>query len=98
RLQGDWSSDVCSSDLIPELIDEALRAAVSAPSGPAFVDLPLDHVFGEAPDPGPPDALPDPTEGPAPSGGAFERAAALLRDAERQIGRASCRERGESSV
>ncbi len=30
---------------IPGLIDEALHAAASAPTGPTFVDFPLDHVF-----------------------------------------------------
>ena len=29
-------------------MDEALRAAVGPPSGPAFVDFPLDQVFMEA--------------------------------------------------
>src|SRR3954454_17910750 len=33
---------------IPELVDEALRAAVSPHSGPAFLDFPLDYVFSEA--------------------------------------------------
>ena len=35
---------------IPALIDEAWAAAVRPHSGPAFVDLPLDHVFMEASD------------------------------------------------
>ena len=33
---------------IPGLVDEAFAAAVRPHSGPAFVDLPLDHVFMEA--------------------------------------------------
>ena len=33
---------------IPGLVDEAWAAAVRPHSGPAFVDLPLDHVFMEA--------------------------------------------------
>src|ERR1700709_234313 len=32
---------------IPSLVDEAWAAAVRPHSGPAFVDLPLDHVFME---------------------------------------------------
>src|SRR3954464_5222411 len=36
-----------SASEIPELMDEALREAASAPTGPAFVDFPLDHVFSE---------------------------------------------------
>ena len=34
---------------IPALMDEALAAACTAPTGPAFLDFPLDHVFSEAP-------------------------------------------------
>src|SRR4051794_38548641 len=33
---------------IPALIDDAWAAAVRPHSGPAFVDLPMDHVFSEA--------------------------------------------------
>src|SRR5213079_1911295 len=33
---------------IPGLIDDALRLVQQPPSGPAFIDFPLDHVFGEA--------------------------------------------------
>src|SRR4051812_42467257 len=36
-----------SPDHIPGLVDEALRIAAAAPTGPTFVDLPLDHVFSE---------------------------------------------------
>src|SRR5204862_6530242 len=41
-----------SPDEIPGLVDAALRTAMAAPTGPAFVDFPLDHVFSEG-------ALPD---------------------------------------
>src|SRR5436190_11690029 len=34
---------------IPGLIDEAIAAALEPPSGPTFLDFPLDHVFTEAP-------------------------------------------------
>jgi len=70
---------------IPGLLDEALGAAVAAPSGPAFVDFPLDVVFMEAPDPGPPAPLPRPWEGPAAESERIERAAELLRKAERPV-------------
>jgi acetolactate synthase-1/2/3 large subunit len=69
---------------IPELVDEAMRAATGPPSGPAFLDFPLDHVFMAAAEPEPPDALPAPWSGPGASSG-VERAAALLRDAERPV-------------
>jgi len=65
---------------IPGLVDEAWSAAVRPHSGPAFVDLPLDHVFmeaegGEEPAaPAPPPPTPD-----------LARALALLEDAERPV-------------
>jgi acetolactate synthase-1/2/3 large subunit len=67
---------------IPTLIDEALVAAVSPPSGPAFVDLPLDVVFGEAFEPDEPVPLPDAAAGALPD---VAHAAALLREAERPV-------------
>jgi acetolactate synthase-1/2/3 large subunit len=67
---------------IPGLIDEALTAAVTPHSGPAFVDFPMDVVFSEAPEPGEPEPLPDAAGGPVPD---VARAAALLRDAERPV-------------
>src|SRR5947207_5875939 len=45
---------------IPSLIDQAVKSAVVPYSGPTFVDLPLDYVFGEATAPDPPPPLPDP--------------------------------------
>ncbi|MGH2877305.1 MAG: thiamine pyrophosphate-binding protein, partial [Solirubrobacteraceae bacterium] len=33
---------------IPALLDRALATALEPHSGPTFLDLPLDHVFGEA--------------------------------------------------
>ena len=46
---------------IPALVDEALRAALEPPSGPTFIDFPLDQVFMEADvDADAPGSLPDP--------------------------------------
>jgi acetolactate synthase I/II/III large subunit len=67
---------------IPALLDEALTAAVTPHSGPAFVDFPMDVVFSEAPEPDEPAPLPDAAGGPVPD---VARAAALLRDAERPV-------------
>src|SRR2546423_7473826 len=36
-----------SPDEIAGLVDKALRVTLHAPTGPAFVDFPLDHVFSE---------------------------------------------------
>jgi acetolactate synthase-1/2/3 large subunit len=68
---------------IPGLVDEALRVSLTPHSGPSFLDFPMDFVFMEAPDEGAPAELPRPWEGPAAEG--VERAAALLRDAERPV-------------
>ncbi len=67
---------------IPGLIDDALTAAVTPHSGPAFLDFPMDVVFMEAPEAGEPVPLPDAAGGPVPD---VARAAALLRDAERPV-------------
>ena len=74
-----------SPDAVGGLLDDALRAAVGAPSGVAFVDFPMDHVFGEAHDAGGPGALierPDPLP---PDGDALDSAATLLSGAQRPV-------------
>jgi acetolactate synthase I/II/III large subunit len=63
---------------IPRLIDEAIQAALTPHSGPAFIDFPLDHVFMSAAEPDLPASVPRSTV-PAPDGRALQRAAALLR-------------------
>jgi acetolactate synthase-1/2/3 large subunit len=70
---------------IQGLIDEAVAAALSPPSGPVFIDFPLDQVFMTA---APDDELPRATEpwtGPAADAAGIARAAALLREAERPV-------------
>ena len=71
---------------IPPLVDEALRATLEPPTGPAFIDFPLDQVFMAA-EAGEelPAALPDPTLMPAADGNAIDRAAELLRAAARPV-------------
>jgi acetolactate synthase I/II/III large subunit len=70
---------------IPALVDAALAATLAAPTGPAFVDLPLDVVFMEADDPGGPAGIPDPAALPAADGTQIERVGALLDAAERPV-------------
>ena len=72
---------------IPGLLDDALRTAITPHSGPAFIDFPLDQVFGEAEaggtaSPGP---LPEPWTGVGADAAQIDRAAALLREAERPV-------------
>jgi acetolactate synthase I/II/III large subunit len=71
---------------IPGLIDEALQAAATAPTGPAFVDFPLDQVFMESDvDADAPAAVPDPLTVPAADANALDRAAELLRAAKKPV-------------
>lgn len=67
------------------LVDQALQAAVSAPSGVAFVDFPMDHAFSMSSDNGRPGALTELPAGPTPAGDALDRAAGLLSTAQRPV-------------
>ncbi len=70
---------------IPALIDDALRTALTPHSGPTFLDFPLDYVFMEGDEPRAPEPLPDARSGLAADQRELDRAAALLRDAERPV-------------
>ena len=71
---------------IPALVDDALRAALEPPSGPTFLDFPMDQVFMEASvDADAPGSLPDPSALPSADANALDRAAQLLRAAERPV-------------
>jgi len=71
---------------IEGLLEEAIRAASTPPTGPAFVDFPLDVVFGEGEaDEEPPAPPAEPWRARGADGSAIERAAALLREAERPV-------------
>jgi acetolactate synthase-1/2/3 large subunit len=71
---------------IPGLVDEALAAAVTPPSGPTFIDFPMDQVFMEADvDADAAATLPDPIDLPAADGDQLDRAVELLRGAERPV-------------
>ena len=67
------------------LVDDALRAAVGAPSGVGFVDFPMDHVFSMSDDDGRPGALTVVPPVPTHDGAALERAAGLLSAAQRPV-------------
>jgi acetolactate synthase I/II/III large subunit len=70
---------------IPELLARAMRDALTPHSGPTFLDFALDHVFMEADAPPPAEPLPEPWRGPGAAAAEIDRAAALLRDAERPV-------------
>ena len=71
---------------IPGLVDEALRQSAEPPTGPTFLDLPMDQVFMEAEvgADAPPDPF-DPLALEAADGDALDRAAELLRNAARPV-------------
>lgn len=74
-----------SAAAVGQCVDDALQATVGAPSGVAFVDFPMDHLFGEATDSSAPGAL---RRLPAPSpadGDLLDRAVALLSGAQRPV-------------
>jgi thiamine pyrophosphate-dependent acetolactate synthase large subunit-like protein len=71
---------------IPGLVDEALHTTLEPPTGPAFIDFPLDQVFMEAAvDADEPATIPDPAGYPPAEATDIERAAELLRSAERPV-------------
>ncbi|MGZ4563010.1 MAG: acetolactate synthase [Mycobacterium sp.] len=74
-----------SPDDAGRLVDEAMRAAVTAPSGVGFVDFPMDHVFSLSHDDDRPGALTDLPPGPLADGDAVGRAAGLLSAAKRPV-------------
>src|SRR4051794_39421110 len=78
-----YAATADSTAEIPGLVDDALASALRPHSGPAFVDLPLDFVFMEAPEPEEGPTLPDPLDEPVAEG--VERALALLAEAGRPV-------------
>jgi acetolactate synthase-1/2/3 large subunit len=62
-----------------------MRSAVTPHSGPVFLDFPLDHVFMEADAPLTSEPLPEPWRGAAADSRELDRAAALLRGAQRPV-------------
>jgi acetolactate synthase I/II/III large subunit len=74
-----------SPEAAGKLIDDALRSAVGAPSGVAFVDFPMDHVFSEAVDSAAPGALSEPPAVTQADGDALETAVRLLSQAQRPV-------------
>ncbi|OBG86600.1 hypothetical protein A5698_27575 [Mycobacterium sp. E136] len=80
-----FAATASSPDAVAGLVDDALRAAVGAPSGVSFVDFPIDHVFSEATDPGAPGALNESREVVQADGDAVTAARRLLAEAQRPV-------------
>ncbi|HVS29757.1 MAG TPA: acetolactate synthase [Solirubrobacteraceae bacterium] len=70
---------------IPGLIDSAMASCLTPPTGPTFIDFPLDVVFMEAPAPRNAGTAVRPQHNEAADGNEVHRAAALLRQAERPV-------------
>ena len=68
---------------IPELIDDAIAAAIDPPSGPTFLDFPMDYIFGKSEDLDKPPVRHAPWEGRGATGPDLDRAIELLKNAER---------------
>ena len=70
---------------IPGLVDEAFTTALAPHGGPTFVDFPLDYVFMEADEPEEVLEGSPPRASRGADGASIERAAELLRGAERPV-------------
>jgi acetolactate synthase I/II/III large subunit len=70
---------------IPEMVDQALRVAMTPHCGPTFLDFSMDHVFSEAEEPESGAGLLEPWRGAGADGDAIERAGQLLAQAERPV-------------
>ena len=68
---------------IPGMVDRALAESLAAPSGPSFLDFPMDFVFQEAPYEDTPASPPQPWAGEVTDQAALDRAIELLKGAER---------------
>jgi len=78
-----WAARVPAAEALPELLAEAWRRALTPPSGPVFLEIPVDFLTGET---GVPpvqelDASPEPL--PLPPAELLDEAARLLAGAER---------------
>src|SRR6202012_2015093 len=67
---------------IQGLVDEAIATAMAPPTGPVFLDFPLDHVFSSAVDSDRPAALPKPWRGRVADPVQIAQAVGRLRDDE----------------
>jgi acetolactate synthase-1/2/3 large subunit len=84
-----FAATAFSTAEIPALVDEAIRVALTPPTGPVFVDFPLDQVFMEAVEPAASSeggsVVVEPWRGAGAEPVLIDRAAALLAQAERPV-------------
>jgi acetolactate synthase I/II/III large subunit len=72
-----WAARAESAGEIPELLADAWRRALTPPSGPTFVEIPVDLLAGET-DAGVGELDPTPPSPPLPSSGDLDESARLL--------------------
>jgi acetolactate synthase I/II/III large subunit len=79
-----WAARAESAGAIPELLAEAWRRALTPPSGPVYVEIPVDYLQGETPVP-PVRGLDGVTALQLPDVKTLDEAARILRSAERPV-------------
>ena len=79
-----WAKRAETDRDVPDLLAEAWKQALTPPSGPVFLEIPVDVLTGETDAPAPAGAGETPS-GPNPSEGALAEAARLLDEAERPV-------------
>lgn len=80
-----WTATARSDDALPELLAEAWRRARTPPSGPVFLEIPVDILRGDASIPPVEDVDAASPPSPLPADEALDEAARILRDAERPV-------------
>jgi acetolactate synthase-1/2/3 large subunit len=78
-----WAARPESAEAVPELLTEAWRQALAPPSGPVFLEIPVDILAGETKAPADLGAGHTPPAAQAPDG--LDEAARLLNNAERPV-------------
>ena len=80
-----WAVRASSTDALPDLLAEAWQRALAPPSGPVFVEVPVDFLTAEAPLPPVRDLAGDPPPPPLPPADDLDAAAATLVAAARPV-------------
>ena len=80
-----WATRVQSGDLLPDVLAEAWRRAQTPPSGPVFIEVPVDVLRAPAPDARSERLCGDPPAFPVAPATAVAEAARLLSAAERPV-------------
>ncbi len=80
-----WTATVASAEGLPNTIAEAWRRARTPPSGPVFLEIPVDVLRGPVAVPPVEDVDGTPRPPPLPPSDALDEAAGLLREAERPV-------------